>query len=364
MVLIALKSQYVSLIITCFSFLCELLVIVVLYNIINFQECRTLLKGKELNVRRHRNHVQLVAISAALLFLTLEIVTSFLSDPDQIQRWNSEQCVSLGTVRDLKGDEAMFKQVDIVEDTCQTSRNNFTLQQVGNISEKTGQVQCSDPVYYTDINEQTVEGRLPKNGTALECVPGFCVFVFQVDNTVFISDAFLEKTSEKILSGEDTENIRFARTALLFNSTGLLPTFARRTAEAYSKFVTDTFELRRRAFLGSTRQQCPFVVEVVDATSIPLLCLCIVVTIWLISVLLFGFTMVFLRKKTFYNVGDPLHWALYTFRRNDEVVGKNPVVMYEVEKGQEKICVSQGAEETSAQSNDFIDDDDIDTMPK
>ena len=363
MVVIALKSQYVSLIITCFSFLCELLVIVVFYNIISFQECRTLLKGKELNIRRHRKHVQLVAISAALLFLTLEIITSFLSNPDQIQRWNSEQCVSLGTVRDMKGDEAMFAQVNIVEDTCQTARNNFTFQKIGNISERTGQVQCSDPVYYTDINEQAVEGIPPRNETVIECSSIYCVLAFQVEDTVYFAGAYFKENATKIINGEYSDNVSFLRTAILFNSTGLLSTFARRAAVAYNNTIIDEFEVRRRAFLGSTRQKCPFVVEVVEATNIPLICLCFIAASWFISVLLFGFTMIFVRRKIFYNVGDPLHWAQYTFRRTDEVVGKNPVIMYDVERGQEKLYVSKAIGK-SAESVDSMKDDDVDTMPK
>ncbi|PXF43235.1 hypothetical protein BWQ96_07008 [Gracilariopsis chorda] len=326
MVTIALKAQYVSLIITIISFICEVIFIAALQTVNSIRECQLLKQKKQLRVRNYRHRAKIIALISALLFLGLEIIVSFFSDPVQLELFQSEPCVSVDNVLRLQGPQGEFREADFIEGKCQTLRGNFNYVRVGNVSLSDGQVRCSKKAaYFYDIVSASETKKLPVSTAEVSCKGETCVFVFEQQNSTYFSGALLPDIVAELRSGAVDTEMAFLKTELLFDSSEMLPVFAGRAVDAFLEQVNDPFELRRRVFLGSAKKNCPFVEEVIDGTSVPRQLLYSLLFAWIVALLFFVLCLV-LRRKVFFDVGNPLHWAIQVQKRVDEAVKHDPVV--------------------------------------
>lgn len=333
MVTITLKAQYVSLIITIISFICEVTFIAALQTVNSTRECHLLKRKKPLRVRNYRYRVKLIALISALLFLGLEVLVSFFSDPVQLERFKTEPCVRVDSVRKLQGPQGEFREADFLEGICQTLRGDLNYVLPGNVSLEDGQVQCSkEPVYVYDLVSVSERKRLPRATAEARCEGNVCVFVFQEEKqkSIYFSTALPPDFVEDLRSATDDPEMEFLKTELLFDTSELLPIFAGRAVDAFLAEVNDPYELRRRVFLGSAKVTCPFVEKVVDATSVPRELLFFLLVAWIVG-LSFFLASLALRRKVFFDVGNPLHWATLVQKPVDEAVEHDPVVCCKTE---------------------------------
>lgn len=348
MVLISLKSQYVSLIITLLSFFSELSILLAFLESNNYRQCRRLTRGKTVNVRHHRRYGQIPAVIAGFIFLALEILASFFCDPARIEKFQSHSCIALETSIAVVEDQDRFVQGDVIEDSCQILEEGTTYQQLGNFSLKDQQVRCSkNPVYKferpEDINEP-----LPSEDTVFGCVPStddpseeVCAFVFQRNNSIYFSEPLKRSTVERIKEGNGNETVSFLRTEILFAGAATLSFFATRAADALERSVTDPYELRRRVFLGAKETTCPFVDEIKEGTTAPLSLIYVLAAIWILSVFLFVTSIALFRRRIFFNFTDPLDWALYTRQQSENPAERNPVLSFDCESENQVLFVSE-----------------------
>lgn len=359
MVLISLKSQYVSLMVTILSFFCELSILFAFLEWNNYHQCKRLTQQKTVNVRHLRRYGRMTAVAAGIIFLILEIVASFLCEPGQVKTFLSHPCIKLEASTRIEDNDERFIQTTILEDRCQLLEETTTSQLLGNYSLEDQQLRCSKNALYKFKRLEEVKETLPE-GTVLRCVPKrqeeqlgeFCVFAFYRNRSIFFSEALKKSTAEMIEASNGTESVLYLRTEILFEGAVNLSALAKRAAYAFSQSETDPSILRRLVFLGARKTTCPFVDETKDVTKAPLSLVYVLGAVWTLSMLLFVISIVSFRRRIFFNFADPLHWALYTRQRIENRAERNPVLSYEYEGEDRILFVSeQNVKTTDADAN-------------
>lgn len=344
MVLISLKSQYFSLIVTILSFLSELSILLAFLEWNNYRQCKRLTRQKTVNVRHLRRYGRMIAVAAGIVFLALEIIASFLCDPAEIQTFRSHRCITLETSTRLDDLKVPFVQTVIVEDRCQLLEETTTSQLLGNYSLEDEQLTCSENAVYKFKRLERINETLPSEGVVLRCAPNqknplrgdICAFAFYRNRSIFFSESLRKSTAELIKASNGTEFVSFLRTEIFFEGAFNLSAFAFRAANAFTQTTTDAAALRRRVFLGARKTTCPFVDETKDGTKAPLSLVYVLGSIWTLSMILFVISMASFRRRVFFNFADPLDWALHTRQRIENRAERNPVLSYEYE-GEDRI---------------------------
>ncbi|PXF49608.1 hypothetical protein BWQ96_00678 [Gracilariopsis chorda] len=367
MVLIPLKSQYVSLINTIISLLTELSLLKALLRVNNYCECHALQKGHHVSVTRHQNRATCLVLVTTAAFFAIELLLSFYSDPAVKLTFQSQPCVAVETLTRRSGDPGTsLEEIGIVLSCVKTNESNIFLR-VGNYSMETRKVECAESATLMFTLEPhvslpigtaaAVSSENPFPDPLLKCADGFCVVIQTAsyqssssDTTVWFSDVFF--ADEVSMLQIDNSPIKFLNTTIFSaqNNTELLPKFAERLLQAYDENLNDPFELRRLMFLGSERDTCQFQ-RTSEATEVPPFIIVSVSTVWVISLAAYAMTLL-LSRRVFYDISNPVHWAKRTYRRTDEPVHGDPSVSRVLENGHHVMYVSG----SNPEGNGSIDD--------
>lgn len=333
-ILLPLKSQFTSLIITVISAVCEFALLYAITILNGLYECKKLKRGKVVSLRRHILRSSVITFVSLALFFFLEIITSFLSDPADIFTTENHSCVSVGNLLKRKNDSLDFPIANDIFAKC-LRRDFFIIQSAGNYSKENRLIQCAEqPIYSfrdSELTNMSVSGATPgcmesDQGTA-------CVFAAQRGNITFISDIFLKAEMPLI------QELPSFQTMLHFEAKGMLRLWAERTVRSRVDGFSSPAQLRRLVFTGAENTNCDFNIFVGDGTSIQEALLVLLVVMWGLSLILFSLSIL-LKKNVFYDIGKPLHWATKTFRVTDDDVGDNPRVCSQIEKDDPGVFLS------------------------
>lgn len=311
----------------------ELTLLSALLHYNSFFECLSLRRSSFLSVNRHRRRVTALSFLALLLFVALEILVSFFSDPAFRILPQHRSCLVMRPIvpqeKALKG----RKKSRIISLGCVTTTQRFESQHVGNLSLSDNQVQCAKQAAYRfTLGERDIHTLLlpphAEFGCSNEQDRIFCAFAFQQDNQVFVSPSVYGLDAPDITSGR--YKLNYTRTEVFFNTSGLLRTISIRAAVAYSKFITDPADLRLEIFTATEQTSCSFGVKS-EATEVALGALLAIATMWTISFCSFLGSIPF-RSRVFYDMRNPLHWARKTTRDLELPPVSDPVVIKEHQK--------------------------------
>lgn len=327
-IILPFKSQFTSLIITAVSAVCECAFLYAFANFNGLLECRKLKQGRKVLLRGHFVRSTIITVGSFTLFILLEVLASFLSDPILLNRVENHSCVSVGNVLNRKNDSLKFPVADDILLNC-LRKKTFFLQYGGNYSKQNKTIQCSDQPMYSyrtgDITSMNV------SGATMGCVDSdegnACVFAAQKGNVTFISDMFLE------IDRPNIEQLDAFETVLNFEAKGMLKVWAKRTVESRLKDFHSPAQLRRLVFSGAEDTNCNFDIPDGDGTSIELALVCFLVAIWGLSLFLFSLSLL-IRGKIFYNMSKPMHWATKTLRTIDDDGSDDVQVSSAVEDGE------------------------------
>ncbi|PXF45258.1 hypothetical protein BWQ96_04957 [Gracilariopsis chorda] len=369
MVEIPLKSQFVSLIVTLISGLAELFLFGALLGFNKYSECIALRKGRQVSVRLHRIRAKFLAVLAMVVFIFLEVIMSFFSDPAIEIKFRTDECLAVDRIDLREGFTGDTNDEDFILIRCIGIKKDGFLQRAGNFSlnpNTKARVRCGKHALYEYPNEDDLQFTLTNvtrtGGTdtdlVLECIlptpavgekpptERLCAAVRQLPpnsigfTNVYLSAAVRESEVGPLVNQQVV--IPFLETSVRYNTSGLSRNFARRLLRAYDKDVTDPMEIRKRVFMGIERRKCAFEHRKKDLTTVPLGLVYGIVAAWILSFLTFASTLL-LRRSIFYDMSDPLHWAQRTYRHIDEPIVGNPVVTSVYEHGERLMYVSGSA---------------------
>lgn len=336
MVLLALKSQFASLIITIVSIICEFSILWALRTINGLYECRTLKRNGKVFVENHIIRSTALEVVSFLSFLMLEIFASFFSDPTDLFRVENHPCISVGNILKTKNNTLDFPTANVIFARCLNVENGLITQSAGNYSNKNGLIQCAEKPMYS-FRDSEPRNRAVSNAT-IGCIESnqgnACTFGIQRGNRVFLSNVFLEIDKPFI------ENEDFFETILHFESKAMLKVWAERTASNILDGIVSPAQLRRLVFTGAEGRSCDFDIYIGDATSITAAFLILLLLVWILSLMLF-FVSLGLKRKVFYNLRNVKDWATKTILPTAQKDGDGkPYVYSRTEDGETNVFLS------------------------
>ncbi|KAI0564009.1 hypothetical protein FGB62_31g17 [Gracilaria domingensis] len=361
MVVVPLKSQFVSLIITLVSLVSERFVFGSCTRLIRYLETQRLYEGQQIRIRWHVRRTRLVAILSAMFFLTLELFVSFYTDPARVTEREMFSCVSLDTVRNLR-DAAFERPLSRnVKNQCSFVENGVFHQRGGNVTEAENQflVECAEEdIFSFELSELVAERTFPSIKPVMRCSNcsnigdgarclEWCAFTVRQNDSVFYS--FGVEPEEALAldtSGEAQKVLSYLGTTVHFNAEDLLGVIAQRVADAYTDGITDPTSQRRRIFMGSREGTCEFSMDRGEGTNVPVALIAAVSSIWVAS-LVFKLLTFFARKENIFDVSNPFHWAFRVSQKDDVVIKDNPVIRWETMNEDRPFLLSQAVSETS-----------------
>ncbi|PXF49605.1 hypothetical protein BWQ96_00675 [Gracilariopsis chorda] len=358
MVLIPLKSQYTSLIVTVISGIAELALLSAVLVFNKYLECRALQNGGKVNVRHHRFRTKALTVAATLAFVFLEVFSSFYSDPDDKTELVRKNCTSLDALTVQQGLLNISTQTTVVGVKCIGINSTLFWQHAGNISDgrnigNGGNIgddevfECEKKeVLYTANVERAPDEPVPDE-YVVGCVGTSCVFVYRSGNEVTFTDFVHSEDVSRVLNESIT--LPVWKTTISYNVTGLESAFATRAVDLLSQGVTDGFTLRRGVFAGSAITQCNFK-TFSDATRVRKGFIYAIVIAWALSISAFVGSFA-IRRRIFYDMSDPLHWAQKTIRDNDLSDTDNPVVTTVYENGSRALLVTRSSAPSEQESS-------------
>lgn len=323
MVLIRLKAPFVSVIVTVISTLAELALVSFLFVLNSLHDCARLRSGNGLGVRNHVTRVRIITVLSLTAFFVLEVVFAFYNDPVDNVLWETHACVKVSNSVQERGDSTAFLRAADVLVTCRTLENGTVTQFEGNFSRHTDQVECSRQAMYTHPLDNRVMNE-SVSGLPSHCVAGdegdVCVFFQQRASLSLISEPFILDDLPFL-----PEVFPFLSTELHFTPPSNLSLFGERAAEAFRQNINGPAALRRIIYSGSSEGNCTFPVVDGTATTVPLAMVIVLAVVWALAILLF--VSVFpLRRKIFFEVNNPMDWAIRSVRSENDPCGTNPIL--------------------------------------
>eukprot|EP00178_Gracilaria_changii_P015221 TRINITY_DN4266_c0_g1_i1.p1 TRINITY_DN4266_c0_g1~~TRINITY_DN4266_c0_g1_i1.p1 ORF type:complete len:362 (+),score=44.92 TRINITY_DN4266_c0_g1_i1:213-1298(+) len=342
MVLIPLKSQFVSLIISFLSLFAELALLHATLRFHRYFECKFLRRGGKLSVGRHQRRVAAFSVLALLAFLALETTTSFFSDPARRSVLVDQPCLAVDGIHRRSGRNGLQIEEEAVTMRCNNLSDGNFLYSAGNFSFEEQRVICSKNVLVEFIATVTTEFILdkaqrpstgqPNPNPLLSCIDGSCVVVETASTTSVESQSgtllrisAMFKESELQQMRESQFPSRIVEALIFYDVSGLQPLFAERALHPMARKVRDPVEWVRRIYLGSENTTCPFDQDLGDATSIPLPLVYIVVAVWLSSAVMCISSLI-VRPTIFYDISNPIDWAKHTKQNSDLQIKGDPVI--------------------------------------
>eukprot|EP00178_Gracilaria_changii_P017640 TRINITY_DN502_c0_g1_i1.p3 TRINITY_DN502_c0_g1~~TRINITY_DN502_c0_g1_i1.p3 ORF type:complete len:354 (+),score=73.86 TRINITY_DN502_c0_g1_i1:8505-9566(+) len=332
MVVIPLKAQFVSLISTFVLAVSELLAHQFLTAATSLSESRRLAKGQRVRIRTHVKHARLITLFSVLTFIALEIIVSNFSDPVRTPLLEQQRCVIVDAFNRQNGSQDLHPRVDAMESQCTLVDEHSFVQLAANVSIESNAISCSDqPIFRLNFRWLAEPELLPAAGATLVCERQSCLLAVKQGNLTYFSGVFPSELRQQ--ATDAAFGTQFTATELFFDTAPFLRQIATRFLRAAShperglSPISDPYELRRRAFSGSSFARCEFELLAKDETLISTAVLALVLVVVALSVLCylacFGFS-----KKRFSNLSDPMQWASRTFRAGEHQKEsiKNPVV--------------------------------------
>lgn len=351
MVIIALKSQFVSLFITLVSALAELALFAAALALNRYSECRHLRGGHELSVSGHRLRTNVLTVLAMLVFVALEVVTSFFSDPVIVPTPVIAPCMRLDRFTKATGITNDFNRSYALQQDCFTSTTERFQQAGGSLRLSDGLVQCDSTPLISYIIDESQEFSINETVSTCPQPDGLpCMGVLWRPPFFYFTGPYKVSSFQELsASGEKVEAL--VTRLENFDAAPFYPQITKRLSVLFKDQEGDPVTLRTNAFLGVRRTNCTFL-EPGNGAQLPLAVLALIVGLWALSFGSFVATL-FLRGKMFYDMSDPMHWATRTIRRHDGPVTADPVVTTEWQEGQPTIYVSspsRGEEEDATLS--------------
>lgn len=310
----------------------ELGLLVGLLNVLNYSVSRRLSNHEPVKICAYRRWVMALSFGSLLTFFTAEFILSLFSDPKVV--FENRDClrnfVGTGEDDDSAEEKNMYNACTDVNDTIE-------IQRTGNYSLKTGEVLCNDIGYYFKIG-QRLPYRRAMGRTVRRCTDGLCAAVAwqEISET---SGAVLPHKGILYVSQMVPRSFPDRRLEMMptyiseINLSDQLEPLCKRAASLYAIPINEERELRRRMLLRFENLKCLYVDEEVDITEVAIWALVISGTIWGLSVVLF-LSSLFLRRETFFDMGNPLHWAKAARHDSARSYGKVPALRIgEGEKG-------------------------------
>lgn len=345
MVLIPLKSQYTSLIVTIISGAAELALLSAVLGYNKYLECRALRKGGKVNVRHHRFRRRALTVVATLTFVLLEVSSSFFSDPATRFKVERKNCTSLDALNVRDGLLNISMDATVIGVNCVRMNTTVFWQYAGNLSDGED-YQCGEQMLYATNVSLPSEELVPVDSVSA-CVDDNCVFVFTDGDEVSFTIHFLPDALP-VLPGSNTTALVW-KTMVYYNFTGLEREFAKRAADMLRNGISDDFTIRRGVFAGTAEMQCDFKIPS-DATTVRTAFIYAIAVAWALSVAAFLGSLA-VRRLIFYDMSDPLHWAQKTLRDDDLSDIDNPVVTTVNEHGTRMLLVTRSSAPSDEESN-------------
>lgn len=330
MVHIELKSQFVSLIFTIANTLAEISLLCALLLTNAFIECRRLQRGERLSIRNHSTRRNLFSIFPIFVFVILEVLTSFFSDPVQIPVNVKAPCLHLDSFTRSKAYLLDFDTSASVELKCLTANKNSFNQGTGRFRYSDNEVQCDKPIFSYHISGINMT---KLTDFTFACNDRLCSGVRFRTPYIDFMEAFqlndLDVLSQNLI-------VPIIKTHLGdFDANPFVQELAQRLVAVYSRDVSAPSQLRNFVLLGAQNTSCDFQ-ELTDGVSIPVEMLFTVIVLWVVSLASFVLTLP-LYRNVFYDMSEPLHWATRTLLPEDPSGQYRALVAAEITRDEQSI---------------------------
>ncbi|CAN8075539.1 unnamed protein product [Agarophyton chilense] len=351
MIVIPLKSQYVSLIFTIISGASELALLSATQRWNCFYENKSLQQGRKVNVRHHLTRTKLLIACATSAFFIIEIANSFYSDPITIERSETRPCSFLASADFRANVTKATLEFHPISLSCLEANETSVWQRGGNRFEtdEGSVIQCSETMYSFD-REIMSEEPIPDN-FVVECVPApqlnvkeenpeACSFWYQNGNRVTFSDFVTRSDLANVL--DQSESIHVWHTDVAFDVAGRERELASRAAFHLSRGEADDVGLRRKIFSRDGDGMCEFTQEV-DATALNVAFVSVLVSLWVLCLFVFVVGLLF-QSRIMYDMSDPLDWASKTVIGNGFIGAENPEASSVEHDGRRFVVLSNSRE--------------------
>lgn len=309
-------------------------------SFLNFAVCKRLSSRQSVQVRKYRRWVLAASLFSILAFVLVETILSLSSDPSKGELFEENECLRslVGSGEDDDGAEA-----EAIQFECTEVRGTNVIHRTGNFSLKTEAVRCNEVGYYYEIR-QRVRYKQSLGKPVRRCTKGICAATIWRNDTPSTVSSSPDRGTLYISDqvSKTTENRRLLLMPTHIVSVDLsivLGAVSKRASALYLSGITEEGELRRRALLGTAKENCLFVRKEVDITEVTTWALAFSVATWAASIIIFVITL-FLRRKIFFDMGNPLHWATATRHDKARPYGPFPSVSLD-ENGQGVIWVTE-----------------------
>lgn len=324
MLVLSIRAPLLSLCITIISIVCELAFLTAALTFLRYRACVHLKKNKRVNIRAQHRRVLAVTLFAMFAFVALETVTSVFSDPLTRTAIDIQPCVR--NVFGIAQDQAPLLS-ESIHFVCTQIDSTTVTHFEGNFSNVTKDITCAPQPIYSYILGEVVP--MPRENAQVSCAFRTCAFADFRNGTLLISGP--QKPSD--------QEILFLPTRVNSNDTDKidLKLIAESLADSFTKSITEVGEIRRIALLGSVGGQCPFTRDAGPATEIPVPVVVGASLVWASS-LLFFFASLFFRRRIFFDITHPMHWARRARHDHSRAAGDDPELHMEDIDGE--ICIT------------------------
>ena len=306
-----IRAPLFSFCVTIISVICELAFLTASLTFIRYTTCVQLKKSKRINIRAQHRRVLAVTIFAMLAFVALETLTSVFTDPITRTVVDLHPCVR--NVFAFNGDEAPFLS-ESIHFKCTRTNSTEVAHFEGNFSNITKEITCApQPIYTYVIGDEVT---LPRENATIHCEFNVCAFSDFRNNTLLISGLH-KRTDQEII---------FVPARVNPNNTAQidLASIAASLAMSYEKGSIEVGEVLRMALLGSLNaDECPFERDAGPATTIPIAVIVSAGLVWASS-LLFFFASLCFRRRIFFDITHPMHWARRARHDHSRAMGDDP----------------------------------------
>lgn len=305
MVVIGVKSQVVSLFITLATAVAELSFTTGVLLFISSREWSKLENGKSLSVRGHQRVVSQTLAACIAAFIIVEIIVGASIEDELRMTPFTEPCVQTGinTGQEFTSIEQPSRSY-LAQTSCSKFKDFWLQIFLTNFSVTSTVVSCADePVYELHIRHRSRRqiGQAKPYCGENEWGVTFCSFTSLETGTF----SFTELLDEGEKSMNET---KFIDVKLFFepDSQDIISKRLLRVI-LHGESAMDLDAILSRVLLGSRLSTCTFF-KARNATRVPVVLMCVLVSIWLCSILLFV-CVACSSKKMLFDLNKSLDWS-------------------------------------------------------
>lgn len=352
MLTIAIKSTYVTLVVSALSCLSELFAVSTLIAFQTHNECKLISLGKQISVKRSKRRRRILQAVALVFFIMLEILLVFSVHP--YSAFRSVPCVSVDTsLRFSLGNHS--PQAESAAIGCRNLRRGRFMEHNATFSMRTGKISCGNATLFrfrlnsTTLFTSLIELQRSATGTTTHTVAcatrpasrqdNKCLLVLRDENQLYISDLLYPVPPSQVFN---IAHLPFSVTDVPYQPSPEQASFlGARAADVLLDGVREPVLFRHRVFSGFSNETCrerdsdPLHTQIHSAMFITLIliwCACFLIYIVLRCVKPLG--------TPFFDMRDPMHWADRTCRSSIAVLGRDAVIQADVsEDGKRRVLV-------------------------